>query len=150
MTYQNIYSEREFPSNRNCLKVHVTKKIDLKLAFLLFPPKDPFSLYLQHARSHSPLPDQISDGNFLVDQIASTGMFIASVEQVDKSHSYTKTNIKGLQAHFPHVPLAQTQRRIKIFSCCASLLLRTLYKLWTPNSGISYPMTYGKLISYPF
>lgn len=44
MTYQNIYSEREFPSNRNCLKVHVTKKIDLKLAFLLFPPKDPFSL----------------------------------------------------------------------------------------------------------
>jgi hypothetical protein len=28
-------------------------------------------------------------------------MFIASVEQADKSHSYTKTNIKGCKPIFP-------------------------------------------------
>jgi hypothetical protein len=79
-------------------------------------------IYIQHVQSHSSLPDPISEGNALPDQTASMGTFMPSTEQADQFHSCTHTNIKGLHAHFPHVPLAQLQRIIKTRSSCASLI----------------------------
>jgi hypothetical protein len=62
-------------------------------------------------------------------------MSIASVEQADRSHSCTKTNIKVLQAYFHYVPLVQPQRRIKTFSSSVSFITTHIFqamgtKLW--------------------
>ena len=91
-------------------------------------------IYIQHVWLHSPLPGPISQRNTLADQTASREIFMASTEQADQFHSCTHTNIKGLQVHFPHIPLAQLQRIIKTCSSCASLITTPALQMMSTNS----------------
>jgi transposase InsO family protein len=55
-------------------------------------------------------------------------------KQINFIHAHTHTNIKGLLACFPHIPLAQLQRIIKTCSSCASLITTPALQMMSTNS----------------
>ena len=99
-------------------------------------------IYIQHVRSHSPLPGLLSEGNALADQTTSTGTFVASTEQADQFHSLTQTNIKGIHNCFPHTPHVQLQRIIKSYSSssCASLITTPTLQMMDTHTQLMSPV----------